>query len=110
MDPQLLFQRLSLITTNGLKDELCTHLPALVNSSSLPWEADKPALVDALWKLFDNENEVVPDSVHYVIDGVVSLLQRVPRTKGETFNIVCERYVSYVRNKYGKPKIVFDGK
>jgi len=65
-------------------------------------------LWDALWKLVDNENEVFSDSVHYVVDGG-SLLQRLPWTKGETFDIGCERYVSYGRNMYGKPKIVCDG-
>jgi len=55
VDPQLRFRRLSLIATNGLKDdpasyfkyELCTHPPALFDNSFLPWQADKPVLADA---------------------------------------------------------------
>ena len=39
--------------------ELCT----------LPREIDKPALADALWKLVRNENEMLPDTVHNVLDG-----------------------------------------
>ena len=116
VDPQLLFQRLSLIATNGSKAdpasyfeyELCTHPPALFDRSSLPWEADKPALADALWKRVDNEKEVLPDSVHYVLDGG-ALLQRLPWSRGETFDTVWKRYVNYVTSKYGKATIVFDG-
>ena len=56
VDPQLIFQRLSFIATNGsnvdpaflFKYELCTHPAALFDHSSLPWEANKPALADAL--------------------------------------------------------------
>jgi len=44
-----------------------------------------PALADALWKLVSNESEVLPDPVHYVLDGG-ALLQRVPWIKGETFD------------------------
>ena len=38
-----------------------------------------------------------------------ALLQRVPWSKGETFEAVCERYVEYVSRRYGKATIVFDG-
>jgi hypothetical protein len=116
IDPQLLFQRLSLIATNGSKGnpssyfeyELCTHPPALFDNSSLPWEANKPALADALWKLIQNEDAVLPDSVHYVLDGG-ALLHRVPWQRGETFANVCQRYVKYCISKYGKATVVFDG-
>ena len=118
VDPQLIFQRLSLIATNGSKDdpafffeyELCTHPAAFFDHSSLPWAANKPALADALWKLVKNENEVLPDTVHYmyVLDGG-SLLHRLPWTRGETFESVCKKYVNYVTRKYGKATIVFDG-
>ncbi len=116
VDPQLIFQRLSLIATNGsnedpaslFKYELCTHPAALFDHSSLPWEANKPALADALWKQVKNENEVLLDPVHYVLDGG-SLLHRLPWTRGETFECVCKKYVSYVTKKYGKATVVFDG-
>ena len=56
IDPQLLFQRLSLIATNGTHDkpasvfkyELCSHPPALFDAYSLPWTANKPSLAEAL--------------------------------------------------------------
>ena len=96
VDPQLIFQRLSLIATNGsnedpasfFKYELCTHPAALFDDTSLPWEANKPALANALWKLVKNENEVSADPIHYVLDGG-SLLHRLPWTRGETFLCVC---------------------
>ena len=116
VDPQLIFQRLSFIATNGsnedhaylFKYELCTHPAALFDHSSLPWEANKPALADALWKLVENDNEVLPYPVHYVLDGG-SLLHRLPWTQGETFESVCVRYVNYVTKKYGKATVIFDG-
>lgn len=116
VDPQLLFQRLSLIAMNGsnedpasfFKYELCTYPAALFDRSSLPWEANKPALADALWKLVKNENEILPDPVHYVLDGG-SLLHRLSWKQGETFQSVCARYVTYVTTKYGEATIVFDG-
>ena len=77
MDPQLLFQRLSLLATDGTRDdpapyfayELCTHPPALFENSRLPWEVHKAALADALWNLVGDENEALPSNVHYVLDG-----------------------------------------
>ncbi len=87
---------------------MCTHPAALFDPSSLPWAANKPALGDALWKVVKNEHEVLPESVHYVLDGG-SLLHRLPWTRGEKFEIVFERYVKYVIRRYGKATIVFDG-
>ena len=91
-----------------IKCELCTHPTALFDDTSLPWEANKPALANALWKLVKNENEVLAHPIHYVLDGG-SLLHRLPWTRGETFECVCARYVSYVTRKYGKASVVFDG-
>ncbi len=92
------------------KYELCTHPAAVFDRSSLPWEANKPALADALWKLVknDSEAETLPDSVHYVLDGG-SLLHRLSWKQGEMFQSVCARYVTYVTTKYGEATIVFDG-
>lgn len=81
-----------MIAMNGLNEdtayffkyELCTYPAALFDHSSLPWEANKPALADALWKLVKNEIESLPDPVHYVVDGG-SLLHRVSWKQGETF-------------------------
>ena len=60
----------------SFKYESCTHPAALFDSSSLPWEANKPALADALWKLVKNEDGILPDRIHYVLDGG-SLLHRL---------------------------------
>ena len=117
IDPQLLFQRLSLIATNGTHDnpasvfkyELCSHPPALFDAYSLPWTANKPSFAEALWKVVEKVNgQELPSDVHYVLDGG-ALLQRVPWSKGETFEAVCERYVEYISRRYGKATIVFDG-
>ena len=59
VDPQLLFQRLSLIAMNGsnedtasfFKYELCTYPAAPFDCSYLPWEENKPPLADVFWKL-----------------------------------------------------------
>ena len=82
VDPQLISQRLSLMAMNedpaSFFNELCTHPAALFDHSSLPWQANKaPALVDALWKLVKNENEILPNPGHYVLDGG-SLLASTP--------------------------------
>ena len=107
IDPQLIFQTLSLIATNGscedppsrFKYELCTHPAAFFDHSSLLWEANKPALADALWKLVDNDYEVLSYPVHDVLDGG-SLLHHLPWTQGEAFESVCIRYVKYVTKKW----------
>ena len=65
IDPQLLFQRLSLIATNGTHDnpasvfkyELCSHPPALFDAYSLPWTANKPSLAEALWKVVEGSEK-----------------------------------------------------
>ena len=106
-----------MIATNGTHDnpasvfkyELCSHPPALFDAYSLPWTANKPSLAEALWKVVEKVNgQELPSDVHYVLDGG-ALLQRVPWSKGETFEAVCERYVEYVSRRYGKATIVFDG-
>ena len=71
----------------------------------MPREADKPVLAEAIWKLVGpgpgSDTAVnIPSDVRYVIDGG-ALLQRIPWTKGETFESVCQRYVHYVCSKYG---------
>lgn len=57
VDPQLLFQRLSIIATGGrfdnrkslFKYEMCSYPRALFDTSLLPRKANKPVLVDAIW-------------------------------------------------------------
>ena len=56
IDPQLLFQRLSTIgsrcddLTDVFKYELCSYPPALFQTTDILFEADKPALAEAIWK------------------------------------------------------------
>jgi len=82
VDPQLLFQRLSVLATNGSYEdpaslfqyELCTNPAALFDQSSMPREADKPVLAEAIWKLVGpdpgSDTAVnIPSDVRYVIDG-----------------------------------------
>ena len=67
VDPQLMFQRLSLIATREthenpallFKYELCSHPPALFDKSSLPRVANKPALADEIWDLVKHEKTVL---------------------------------------------------
>ncbi len=116
VDPQLLFQRFSLLATDGTRDdpasyfayELFTHPPALFVNSSLPCEAHKPAFAEALWKLVGDENEALPSTVHYVLIGR-ALLQRIPWSRGGTFKAVIERNVSYVTKHYGQATVIFYG-
>ena len=65
-------------------------------------------MADALWKLIGDENEALPSTVHYVLDGG-ALLQRIPWSRGETFEAIFERYVSYVTKHYGQATVIFDG-
>ena len=38
-----------------------------------------------------------------------ALLQRLPWSRGQTFDSICHMYVTYVTRRYGKATIVFDG-
>ena len=87
IDPQLLFQQLTIATktTQNLEDifkyELCSYPPALFDSSLLLREPQKPVLANAIWGL------VTPDiptgEVQYVLDGG-ALLHSIPWTGGAT--------------------------
>ena len=58
IDPQLLFQRLVTVAqtsdelSEAFKYELCSHPPALFDTSLLLREAQKPVLADAICALF----------------------------------------------------------
>ena len=113
VDPQLIFQRSSLIATNGSKDdpasfleyELCTHPAALFDHSSLSWEANKPALADTQgnWSRMKMKSFLIL-SIMYLME--FSIASSIMDT-GETFESVCKKYVNYVTRKYGKA--TFDG-
>lgn len=115
VDPQLVFQRLVIVgercedLSTLFKFELCSHPPALFDSSSLPLQANKAVLADVLWKSIDEEQrEPSGDQVQYVLDGG-ALLHRIPWPRGSTYDSVCQIYVRYVTQKYGAAVIVFDG-
>ena len=115
VDPHLIFQRLIAVGEHWddlpslFKCELCTHPLALFDSSSLPLEANKPGLADALWKAMKGSPQREPSGrVQYIIDGG-ALLHRIPWQRGSTYNSVCQLYVRHVTQKYGAAVIVFDG-
>ncbi len=116
VDPQLLFQRLVAVSRERVEGdlssvfsyELCSYPPALFESSSLPLQADKPALADTLWKMVTQEQTKPSGDVHYILDGG-ALLHRIPWQRGSTYNGICQEYVNYVTAKYGRPTVVFDG-
>ena len=115
IDPQLLFQRLITAArsltdlSSAFKYELCSYPPALFDSSLMMREPHKPALADAIWTLLPKQDifELHLDA-HYVLDGG-ALLQRIPWSRGATFQNICSQYTDYVTRKYGKATIVFDG-
>ena len=117
VDPQLLFQRLTLIATGGQYDnpqsffkfEMCSFPPALFDSSLLPRQANKPALADAIWAISKTNQTAGPTgNVHFVLDGG-ALLHRVLWPRNITYDAICSLYVQYVERRYGKATVVFDG-
>ena len=61
IDPQLLFQRLTIAAkaSNNIEDvfkyELCSYPPALFDTSLLLSEPQKPVLANAIWNLLPQE-------------------------------------------------------
>ena len=117
VDPQLLFQRLTLIATGGQYDnpqsffkfEMCSFPPALFDSSLLPRQANKPALADTIWAISKTNQTAGPTgNVHFVLDGG-ALLHRVLWPRNITYDAICSLYVQYVERRYGKATVVFDG-
>ncbi|CAH3151809.1 unnamed protein product [Porites lobata] len=101
VDPQLMFQRLSIVATTGgfespqqfFEYEMCSFPASLFDASLLPLKANKPVLADAIWSM-TKESQTANDpggSAYFVIDGG-PLLHRV-----------------YVRRRYPRATIVFDG-
>lgn len=117
IDPALLFQRLSTAAHTSENDmaetlryELCSYPPALFENSGIMRQPDKPALAKAIWK------EAKTDSIHHlpvsdrvtVVDGGW-LLQQVPWKIGDTYDSICDSYVSFVTRRCTSPTVVFDG-
>ena len=83
IDPQLLFQRLTIVArvTDNLKDvfkyELCSYPPALFDSTQLLREPQKPVLANAIWALLTPDTTGITGEVRYVLHGG-ALLHRIP--------------------------------
>jgi len=101
VDPQLLFQRLTVVARGGryenpqafFKFETCSYPPALFHSSLLPRQANKPALADAIWTITKSSQTGGPTgNVHFVLDEG-ALLHRVPWPRGITYDAMCSFYV-----------------
>ena len=114
IDPQLLFQRLTLVvkSRDSLEDvfrfELCSYPPALFSSAQFLHEAHKPVLADAIWSFLPDQSiPGLPRELQYVFDGG-ALLQCIPWPKGATFREICTVYTEYVTRKYGNEIVVFD--
>lgn len=114
VDPQLLFQRLTVAARASqdlalvFKYKLCSHPAALFDSSLLLRQPQKQQLADAIWALQTSHQPEIPGNVQYVLDGG-ALIHRIPWTRGTTYKGICNLYSEYVVKKYGSPLIVFDG-
>ena len=111
VDPQLMFQRLSIVATTGgfespqqfFEYEMCSFPASL-------FDANKPVLADAIWSM-TKESQTANDpgrSAFFVIDGG-ALLHRVVWARGLTYNAICLLYNQYVQRRYPRATIVFDG-
>lgn len=88
---------------------MCSFPPALFDSSLLPRKANKPVLADAIWASTSNNQTTCPAlDVYYVLDGG-ALLHRLPWPRNLTYADVCLLYVEYVKRRYNRATIVFDG-
>ena len=114
IDPQLLFQRLTLVikSRDSLEDvfrfELCSYPPALFSRTQFLREAHKPVLADAVWSFLPDQSiPGLPRELQYVLDSG-ALLQHIPWPKGATFREICTVYTEYVTRKYENAIVVFD--
>ncbi|XP_033725818.1 uncharacterized protein LOC117315643 [Pecten maximus] len=115
IDPQLLFQRLTIAATGLLEDlpmvfnyELCSYPSSLFEASGLPRAAQKASLADCFWSMRDCGIAKLPDDLLTVLDGG-SLLQRISWNVGDSFANICQTYVQQVTMKYADSVVVFDG-
>ena len=115
VDPQLLFQRHIIARDNSQLEELfqyelCTYPTVLFDSPFMLRQPQKPALADALWAKLTPEAKTQPKgNVQYVLDGG-ALLHRVSWPRGSpNYKVVRDLYCTYMRRKYGRAIVVFDG-
>ena len=88
--------------------ELCSFPSALSESSSLPLQANKPILANALWKSIHESQREPSEDVQYLLDGG-ALLHRQPWPQGSIYDDVCHMYVNHVQQRYCTDVPVFDG-
>ena len=115
VDPQLLFQRLIIASKSSddmetmFQFELCSNPTALFDSSLMLLQPQKPELADAIWAKLTSNVTLPTGEVQYVLDGG-ALIHRIPWPRGSpTYREICNAYVNYATQKYGKAIIVFDG-
>ncbi|KAL9983208.1 hypothetical protein ACROYT_G005347 [Oculina patagonica] len=68
---------------------------------------NKSQLADAMWNQVPDVLSL-PEDLCYLLDGG-ALLHRIPWPRGETYDTICSRYLTYVINKYRSGTVVFDG-
>ena len=90
--------------------EMCRYPQALFDSTLLPRKANKPVLAEAIWaRTKNNQTAVGPTGdVNYVLDGG-ALLHRLPWPSNSTYSHILSLYVQYVKRRYNRVTIVFDG-
>lgn len=114
LDTQLLFQRLTSAArhlddiSEIFKYELCSVPASLFDNNGFPREAKKSTLADTLWNDGNSCSDSFSEGMVYVIDGG-SLIQKIPWVKGSTFHLICSQYREFIRKRYSKAVVVFDG-
>ncbi|CAB3252778.1 unnamed protein product [Arctia plantaginis] len=111
IDPVLLFQRMSVTKTfeDGIETffayDLAPYPLSLFDAAGM-----RKTMKSALYDCFQSVNaEVDCTNAAYVIDGGY-LLHHVVWDREETFNVIFEKYVQYLRRHYGHTvTVVFDG-
>ena len=114
VDTTLLFQRLIAVysleeLSTAFMYELSSQPMSLFDKDGLMNDADKPKLKEALKGIVGECNYNIPNDVEYVLDGG-SLLHKVQWSLGQSFQEICNNYISYIRKRYGQhATVVFDG-
>lgn len=116
IDPQLLFQRLMLITRDMDEDEirdvfqyeLSQKPSALFDELGFMREANSTSLSDNLWKKVqcNSDNTVALEGCHFVLNGH-TLINKIAWQKNETFDAICLKYVKHIA-QYEHATVVLD--
>ena len=85
-------------------------IPYLFDSPLTLRQLQKPALAEALWaKLSPEAKTQLKGNVQYVLDGGALLHRVLWPIASPTYKEECNLYCSYLRRKYGRAIVVFDG-